>query len=72
MLFEGQDIWEMEKKTFKRYRTAVQLIHQDPYASLNPMQTVYDIITAPLFRHNLVSSRAHAWERCLELLTSSG
>jgi oligopeptide/dipeptide ABC transporter ATP-binding protein len=65
--FEGQDIWEADRKAFKRYRTAVQLIHQDPYASLNPMQTVYDIITAPLFRHNLVSSRAHAWGRCIEL-----
>ena len=67
VLFEGRNIWEMEKKEFKRYRTAVQLIHQDPYASLNPMQTIYDIITAPLFRHNLVSSRAHAWQRCIEL-----
>jgi oligopeptide/dipeptide ABC transporter ATP-binding protein len=67
VLFEGQDIWEIDRKAFRRYRTAVQLIHQDPYASLNPMQTVYDIITAPLFRHKLVSSRAHAWERCIEL-----
>jgi peptide/nickel transport system ATP-binding protein len=57
----------MEKRTFRRYRTDVQMVHQDPYASLNPMHTVYDIITAPLFRHNLVSSRAHAWERCIEL-----
>jgi oligopeptide/dipeptide ABC transporter ATP-binding protein len=65
--FEGQDIWETDRKAFRRYRTAVQLIHQDPYASLNPMQRVYDIITAPLFRHKLVSSRAHAWERCIEL-----
>jgi len=72
ILFEGQNIWEMEKKTFRRYRTAVQLIHQDPYASLNPMHKVYDIITAPLFRHNLVSSRAHAWQRCIELFNVVG
>lgn len=72
VLYEGQNIWEMDKKAFKRYRTAVQLIHQDPYASLNPMQTVYDIITAPLFRHKLVSSRAHAWQRCIELFNIVG
>jgi oligopeptide/dipeptide ABC transporter ATP-binding protein len=72
VLFEGRDIWQMERKDFKRYRTAVQLIHQDPYASLNPMQTIYDIITAPLFRHNLVSSRAHAWQRCIELFNIVG
>jgi oligopeptide/dipeptide ABC transporter ATP-binding protein len=72
VLYEGQNIWEMDKKAFKRYRTAVQLIHQDPYASLNPMHTIYDIITAPLFRHNLVSSRAHAWQRCIELFNIVG
>jgi oligopeptide/dipeptide ABC transporter ATP-binding protein len=67
ILFEGQDIWQLEPKGFKRYRTAVQLIHQDPYASLNPAHTVFDIISAPLFRHRLVSDRAHAWQRCIEL-----
>jgi peptide/nickel transport system ATP-binding protein len=72
VLFEGQDIWAMDKQVFKRYRTAVQLIHQDPYASLNPMQRIYDVITAPLFRHNLVSSRAHAWQRCIELFNIVG
>jgi oligopeptide/dipeptide ABC transporter ATP-binding protein len=72
VLFEGRDIWQMERRDFKRYRTAVQLIHQDPYASLNPMQKIYDIITAPLFRHNLVSSRAHAWQRCIELFNIVG
>lgn len=72
LLFEGRNIWDMDARDFKRYRTAVQLIHQDPYASLNPMQTIYDIITAPLFRHNLVSSRAHAWDRCIELFNIVG
>ncbi len=72
MLFEGRDIWQMDTRDFKRYRTGVQLIHQDPYASLNPMHTIYDIITAPLFRHNLISSRAHAWERCIELFNIVG
>jgi oligopeptide/dipeptide ABC transporter ATP-binding protein len=67
ILFEGQDIWQLEPRGFKRYRTAVQLIHQDPYASLNPAHTVFDIISAPLFRHRLVSDRAHAWQRCIEL-----
>ena len=67
VLFEGQNIWKMDRETFKHYRTSVQMIHQDPYASLNPMQKVYDIISAPLFRHKLVSSRAHAWQRCIEL-----
>ena len=72
ILYEGQDIWGLDKQAFKRYRTGVQLIHQDPYASLNPMHTIHEIITAPLFRHNLVSSRAHAWQRCIELFSIVG
>ncbi len=72
ILYEGQNIWQMDRPAFKRYRTGVQLIHQDPYASLNPMHTIYDIITAPLFRHKLVSSRAHAWKRACELFEIVG
>ena len=34
-----------------RFRRAVQLVHQDPYASLNPIRTVYQTLSAPLFRH---------------------
>ena len=37
--FKGQNIWSMGKPDFKRYRRAVQIIHQDPYASLNPAHT---------------------------------
>jgi peptide/nickel transport system ATP-binding protein len=46
----------------------VQIIHQDPYSSLNPTQTIRDIITAPLLRHNKVKNRAAAEARALELL----
>lgn len=31
VLFQGQDVWAMERKEFKRYRKAVQIVHQDPY-----------------------------------------
>lgn len=68
VLFEGQDIWRMDKHAFRRYRHAVQIIHQDPYASLNPAHTVYKILSAPLFRHRLVANRREAEERIIELL----
>jgi oligopeptide/dipeptide ABC transporter ATP-binding protein len=46
----------------------VQIVHQDPYASLNPAHTVLDIISAPLLHHKLVGSRAAARDRTRELL----
>ncbi|MCW5852402.1 MAG: ABC transporter ATP-binding protein [Anaerolineae bacterium] len=68
VLFRGQDIWKMDKKAWTEYRQAVQIIHQDPYASLNPVQTVSQILSAPLQRHGLVKNRAQMRDRIYELL----
>jgi peptide/nickel transport system ATP-binding protein len=68
MLYQGQDLAEVKDTAYKNYRLAVQIVHQDPYASLNPTHTILDIISAPLLRHNLVSSRAAARDRARELL----
>ena len=46
----------------------MQIIHQDPYSSLNPTQTVHAILTAPLLRHRKVKDGAAAERRAIELL----
>ena len=68
IIFEGETLQSLDKKKFSKYRRAVQLIHQDPYASLNPTQSIYSILSAPLFRHKLVHSRAEAAEKVADLL----
>ena len=68
VLFEGRDINAMGKDDFKSYRQAVQIIHQDPYASLNPVQTIGEIIRAPLLHHKLAKGRREATQRVAELL----
>jgi len=68
VLFQGKDIWAMDRKEFKRYRKAVQIIHQDPYASLNPAHTVYKVLSVPLLRHGLVANQAEARAKSVELL----
>jgi oligopeptide/dipeptide ABC transporter ATP-binding protein len=68
ILYQGQDILSMDGNRYKDYRKGVQIIHQDPYASLNPTQTVRDILTVPLLRHKKVNGRAAAESRALELL----
>ena len=67
ILYQGQDIVAMERSTYQHYRRAVQIIHQDPYASLNPTQTVRQMLMAPLLRHK-VSGRREAERRASELL----
>jgi peptide/nickel transport system ATP-binding protein len=47
VLYMGQDITRMNRAQFKQYRHGVQIVHQDPYASLNPTQTIEQMLTAP-------------------------
>jgi peptide/nickel transport system ATP-binding protein len=68
VLYKGQDIYELSKKEFSVYRKDVQIIHQDPYASLNPVHTIGDMLRAPLLKHKLVKNRAEATKRAAELL----
>ena len=68
VFFEGRDINKLDKDEFRKYRRAVQIIHQDPYASLNPVQTIGEIIRAPLVKHKLVKGRREAAERVADLL----
>jgi len=68
ILYQGRDVWAQDKNGFKSYRLGVQIIHQDPYASLNPSHTVHKILSAPLLRHGFAAGRRQARERVIELL----
>jgi len=68
ILFQGQDIGRLDRKAFRDYRRGVQIIHQDPYASLNPTHTIYKILSSPLFRHGLASNHRQARARVRELM----
>ncbi len=48
ILFGGADIRALRGDAWRAYRRAVQIVHQDPYASLNPTKTVFEIMAAPL------------------------
>ena len=72
LLYEGNDVWEKRGKDLAAFRRAVQLVHQDPYASLNPVRTVYDTLSAPLFRHRKARGRTDALPQIIELLERVG
>lgn len=66
--FEGQNIWDLSKDEFLRFRKSVQYVHQDPYASINPIRDIYRTLSTPLRKHKLAKSRKEAWEQAGELL----
>ena len=52
--FEGTELSSLEGRWLKQFRHRMQMIFQDPYASLNPRMTVYDTLAEPLLLHGLV------------------
>jgi len=69
--FDGQSLVKMKGEPLRRMRRRMQMIFQDPYASLNPRMTVGNIIGEPLDVHNIMSSRERR-ERVQELLQIVG
>ena len=69
--FDGQSLVNMKGEPLRRMRRRMQMIFQDPYASLNPRMTVGDIIGEPLDVHNIMASRKRR-ERVQELLQIVG
>ena len=53
--FEDTELSSLEGRTLKQFRHRMQMIFQDPYASLNPRMTVYDTLAEPLLLHGLVN-----------------
>ena len=71
VMFEGQPLTTLKGERLRHMRRRMQMIFQDPYASLNPRMTVGDIVGEPLMVHNLLKGRARR-ERVQELLKVVG
>jgi ABC-type oligopeptide transport system ATPase subunit len=67
--FHGTDVHRLTGNAFTEFRRAVQYIHQDPYASLNPVRDVFDTLATPLRRHGLARGREQALRQARELLS---
>lgn len=68
VLFEGQNILEMDAKGLKALRRDVQIIFQDPYSSLNPRMTIGNAIMEPMRLHGLMNNDQERKEQVLHLL----
>lgn len=71
IFFEGEDIETFDKKQLFEYRKKVQIIFQNPYASLNPKMTVYDILKESLDVHKW-GNKQEIQERIYEICKLTG
>lgn len=69
VLVGGQPIGAYSRQGRADLRRSLQIVHQDPFASLNPAHTVGQILSYPLKRHKMVQSRTELRRRIWELLT---
>jgi oligopeptide/dipeptide ABC transporter ATP-binding protein len=68
----GEDISSYGRKQMRSVRKKVQMVFQDPYASLNPRMSIFDIIAEPLIIHGLTKSKKELEDRVMELLRKVG
>ena len=70
--FEDKDITQYNKHDLRNLRQEMQIIFQDPFASLDPRMTTYQIISEPIVRHKLLRSKEDIMKRVYELMDLVG
>ena len=72
VLYKGADISHLSAHELLPYRKNMQMIFQDPYASLNPRQRVEEIIMEPMLFHGIAKDKKDAREQCMDILNRVG
>ncbi len=72
IIFDGEDITKYSRRKMRPLRTRMQMIFQDPFSSLDPRQTVSQLIAEPIIEHKLIRGKAAIEERTLELMETVG
>jgi peptide/nickel transport system ATP-binding protein len=71
-LFEGNDILKMSPAQFMPYKRRIQIIFQNPYASLNPRFTIGQVVTEPMLIHGIGASTQERADLAFEMLAKVG
>lgn len=72
VFYEGKDIMKMSNKEMREMRKKMQIVFQDPYASLNPRMSVSEIIAEPLIVHKIYQDKAEMEKKVVQLMSTVG
>ncbi|MEI4270626.1 oligopeptide/dipeptide ABC transporter ATP-binding protein [Klenkia sp. LSe6-5] len=72
VVFQGRELVGLDRKAMRPLRRDIQIVFQDPYASLNPRLPVFDIVAEPLIIHGLTTDQAELRERVRTLVETVG
>ncbi len=72
IIFDGKDITKLSRKEMRPLRQEMQMVFQDPFSSLDPRQTVMQLISEPIIEHKLLKSKKDIEMRTLELMETVG
>ena len=72
IIFNGTDITNYSRSRMRPMRTEMQMIFQDPFSSLDPRQSIMQLISEPIKEHKLLKSRTDIEKRTLELMDIVG
>ncbi|GIN11378.1 peptide ABC transporter ATP-binding protein [Shouchella clausii] len=70
--FNGEQISNLSNRKMRPYRRDMQMVFQDPYASLNPRMTIGELLEEPLLVHKTINTKADRKKRAEELLETVG
>ena len=72
IIYDGEDVTKVSKKKLAELRKKMQMIFQDPYDSLNPRMTIWDLIADPLKANKMCSSKEELNQRVWQLMDTVG
>lgn len=70
--FDGVDITALRQDEMIKCRKEMQMIFQDPFASLNPRKTVFETISEPMLFHKVVRTKSEALKKTMDILSKVG
>lgn len=72
IVFDGKDITNYSRRQMRPLRQDIQMVFQDPFSSLDPRQSVMQLIAEPIIEHRLISGKENIRKRVLELMETVG
>ncbi len=72
IIYKGKPVQKFSGKELREYRKKAQIIFQDPYNSINPKQTIFDIVAEPLEVNSVCSSEREKEERVITAISEAG